>query len=131
MSREIKFRAWDKKNRQWIYAALADINVGMGSLLQAMADDRVEEVDRYTGLKDKNGVEIYEGDIVESVAFKDYVIFADGMFTLRRSGKSVNISNFTTEKQYQPLHWLEPVEVIGNIYENPGLLTQEETIHGN
>lgn len=71
-----------------------------------------ETVGQYTGLKDKNGKKIFEGDIVENYAVYGLVIFEDGMFTL---DKSANV-NFGGHKQ--PLCYFDAIEVTGNIHDN-------------
>jgi hypothetical protein len=108
--RIIKFRFWDKdmqRMRHWV-----DIKDSWGFTV-AM---------QYTGLLDRNGAEIYESDIVRSehdtmvVAWNDKI----GSFGLNKEG-------------WMYFHYFgeavepEDVEVIGNIYENPELLTQSNT----
>ena len=114
--REIKFRAWDKKNNvmdfayHWTTTILDWFN---------FPDKFV--VMQYTGLKDKNGKEIYDGDIVYIKAFlpeKNIVRFNRGGFCLEPiTGIE---SSFWSDIKYAED---ERSEIIGNIYENKELLS--------
>lgn len=70
---------------------------------------------QFTGLLDKNGKEIYEGDITENYAMRDVVIFHNGAFVGKNSQKD-------HLGQHQPIAVHNELEVIGNIYENPEML---------
>jgi uncharacterized phage protein (TIGR01671 family) len=133
MNRDIKFRAWDKVyslmnyqvqvgntdradknytcNEIWV-----DYPEGIEKNARWMnADDNCIELMQYTGLKDKNGKEIYEGDLLED---NWQIHFYRGMFVAVRCGSIPNMDN-----SYQ-IFWVIENEhcVIGNIYENPQLL---------
>ena len=111
MNREIKFRG--KHSNKWLYGYLLKsvddnkcyISVSLDQFYQV----KEETIGQYTGLKDKNGAEIYEGDLIliGEKRRKVEVIFKDGSF-----GYLYN--NICVPFQYQS------PEVIGNIYENEG-----------
>lgn len=110
--REIKFRIWDSINK-----VFEDYYVTPQLMLEGAFEDGLLNVKpiflQYTGLKDKNGEEIYEGDIIAHFAFKDFVVFRNGVFTTER-----NVSN----QSIFTLNISDHGEVIGNVYENPELL---------
>lgn len=138
MSREIKFRFWNKMARRFQPASKYAID-GEGKLVsydyEMMAfDDPVEfsntciVAQQYTGLKDKNGKEIYEGDIIKCKGFNDW-FDKDGFYyngsvkhTIVESGES-QIAGFA----YIPIDR----EVIGNIFETPELLENYDKSRNN
>jgi uncharacterized phage protein (TIGR01671 family) len=123
MSREIKFRAWDgekylhhsggKFDREWIYLK---IEGGIWSKWGNFASYTKNLVlQQYTGLKDKNGKEIYEGDILHVTYhnIKAEVLY-DDRFCLFKLSAANSLSFYVEACAY--------LEVIGNIFENPELL---------
>ena len=125
MSREIKFRAWDIDNKKYEYdIAIRPINRVIGIEIFNNEMYPVEFrgiVEQYTGLKDKNGKEIYEGDIVKGdmgvFEVKWYDLVAQFMFKPNMSMKYH--PPFTSTQ-------LKVMEVIGNVHENPELLGGED-----
>ena len=129
--REIKFRAWDKEKKEMCivtrleFAIGGDVTRGQfgwygrgweeveGTLLK----NRRYVLMQYKGLKDKNGKEIYEGDIVQQcrvwdgITVRGEVMFRRGMFVVRHGEQDYLLDEGTAE-------------VIGNIYENPELLKE-------
>ena len=110
MSREIKFRIWDKINRMWLRC----FNVNLFDI----GDLPNVELMQYTGLKDKNGKEIYEGDIVilndAEEENRCVVKYKYGSYILIDGDLREDLSN--VEDRF--------LEVIGNIYENKNLLEE-------
>ena len=118
MTREIKFRAWDTLSKKMINDVLNLRNQehnNFGSVLK----DKTKIVMQYTGLKDKNGKEIYEGDIVLDVVDNEIweIIFKEGSFCIGKDNKEED----TLYPQRFPGRYI----VIGNKYENPELLTNK------
>lgn len=134
--REIKFRG-RKSNGEWVYGNLvtAETIDGIPTKNEILPFDSVifeatEEVEedtigQFTGLHDKNGKEIYEGDIIESDGYsgaRHYVGYRkeEAMFVAYIIG--------TTPQDYCSVfqHWIDNYEkkVIGNIHDNPELLNE-------
>lgn len=113
--REIKFKAWDEKRKKmYDWEFIKRYNWCMDDF------DNSQKYMQYTGLKDKNGREIYEGDIVASqfssaIWHNSVVGFRDGAFGIEFDFPTEGFVLLSRSN-------LKTLEVIGNIYENPELL---------
>jgi len=112
--REIKFRAWDKKGQIGMINT-PDLNV--------VLEDERYAVMQYTGLKDKNEKEIYEGDIVRTeIDYLDYlkvytIGFENGTFCFLENDEKVEVWDDGTH-DWHSIENIFSMKVIGNIYEN-------------
>ena len=123
-----KFRAWDKNTNDMVNVKTIDLEKD-GSI-GCIVDYNGINLDvsecilmQSTGLKDKNGVEIFEGDVLYYIPFESHindsiVVFEKGSFCKKmlRNGKLTSVK-FIDSEEY---------EVIGNIHENPELLEGTE-----
>ena len=115
--REIKFRAWDKEEKEMRQVVVMtgdayEISVRDIHGERYWQDYKTFELMQYTGLKDKNGKEIYEGDIVRCIGYVNLlkVRFSDGGFLFGDMHASASSRHDR--------------EIIGNIYENKELLKE-------
>ena len=135
--REIKFRVWDKKNNKMFDDItgefINEIETTVNQTLDFVKRSGMVEVMQFTGLHDKNGKEIYEGDIVEGFlnvgitrglenANRFQIVFREGCFIFDSMGIKLleELQNMKECSFYLANNSI--VEVIGNIYENKELL---------
>lgn len=116
--REIKFRAWDKKDKGMVSVYNLHFYQKYVGVLDRERTGNIDvypikefNIMQYTGLKDKNGKEIYEGDIVRWHKFNDEQF-------------SVKEIKWFAEDGNWIIGQTERMEVIGNIYSNPELLNK-------
>ena len=123
--REIKFRAWCKaKKKLYEVYSISKYEIvvyDISNQKEYLCEDC--ELMQYTGLKDKNGVEIYEGDVVEMHSKLAHTKTRGGIFYEERACAFMIDDNIF--KQYIPITVSDDIEVIGNIHENPELLEQK------
>lgn len=128
--REIKFRAWDRELKEWTNYSISNID---GTLIDFLnketgfwESDRGGErfvLSQYTGLKNFNEKEIYEGDIVKAVGFSKWIGVA------KYSGKNQAFVFECIDKNYRRnivfmSQFDQAFKILGNIYENPEMLEE-------
>lgn len=127
--RKFKFRAWDRVAKEMFFCTKQfSIAVSMcGSVIGYEENEEKSQeivvydgrfiIEQFTGLTDVNGVEIYEGDIVEHNGLLKEILFYEGSFIARTIGygalSDMSLIRFATNRTFK---------VIGNIHENPELV---------
>ena len=138
-----KFRAWDKTENQWIEGFKLHFYED-GSILCLDVEDECDfpffvenigvtwELMQSTGLKDKNGVDIFEGDVLNIIevtdqGLKEYltdVKWGDCSFVVKSGGDDYDTFLAAWTSDPNTTYPLFEIQVVGNIYENLQLLVQ-------
>lgn len=125
--REIKFRAWDKDLKRWTnYSIADDLPRFYDKHTGCWETDREGErfiLCQYTGLKNFNGKEIYEGDIVSAVGFFGWIGVAK-YFDKNPSFVFEAIDKNYRGSRLSMTQFDRYVKILGNIYENPEMLEE-------
>ncbi len=152
MPRETKYRVWDTRAKEWVQDL--PIYISMDGVVHFLHNNNLSQsnvlqeapyaiVNDWTGLKDKNGKEIYEGDILKDLPYCNKagdVLNAEtyAVIVCREPSINLEIKYYFKKryegKEYWDCNWCElnesklakEYEVIGNIYENPELLKGQE-----
>ena len=129
--REIKFRAWDGAKNEWLASSNKDALPYYGFALvgevmtvqspPVWSLDEGNVIEQYTGLKDKNGTEIYEGDIIKvegdaEIYRVEWIYSGFGLEPRYNSPLYPILGNVKLRKK---------IEVIGNVHENPELVEEK------
>jgi uncharacterized phage protein (TIGR01671 family) len=136
--RLIKFRAWDDVNKLMLDSECDGLFIHFDGELNSMdengdisgtANTRQLQIMQYTGLTDKHGQEIYEGDVVRLQTYGESgdALESDDCVTAKVQYRKNHFSLLDKDGDHWTewfTHYLEDVEVIGNIHENPDLLKE-------
>lgn len=128
-NRKIKFRFWHKSANQFLYFEDPDIEIndGYGMFLVPIKDyssidcDGLQEkitFQQFTGLKDKNEIDVYEGDLIE---YK----FDDTSFKCIIKWENFGwVMSDINDEGCIPLVYIDTLQVVGNVFENSELLSE-------
>lgn len=119
--REIKFRLWHDSAKLMLFVGDDHGTSHPLDCCKYYMEGQGSHLMQYTGLKDKNGVEIYEGDVIDDLVVGKGVV----EYVKKYAGFRINYKNGRCKWFYDFLaSEMRVLEVIGNIYENPEFLDQ-------
>jgi len=136
MSREIKFRVWNKSTNKWVHGPNEEVNlfgecILLGGFMRGVGILELNdcEILQYTGLKDVNGKEVYEGDIIKIYVSDDpedlqwelgSVTYKECCFWLDNKSPQM-LYDFIEDDRLM-------IEIVGNIFENPDLIKDDRKV---
>lgn len=123
-NRIYKFRAWDKEKKIMCKVFNIQFDLGYAGIRApnyCVFEKELEKLElmQWTGIKDKNGKEIYEGDILQHI---DTIVVVEPIIPIDRFYSSYETPYEDDWMSCASIDW----EVIGNIYENPELLKEKK-----
>ena len=119
--REIKFRTWDKEEKRWCQASMRENGI-IFNPSEPNTWKSIPILQQFTGLKDVNEKEVYEGDIVKDYKGNTYFVMWDnikGCWDMKYTHHDLTYNSPCDDKNFYDI---EKFDTIGNIYENPDLL---------
>lgn len=118
MNRPLKFRAWNSKSKQMVYKVNIDYNGHANDGQSYITYGPPDAVMQFTGMKDKRGKDLYEGDIIQHfiTGYIFSIVYKDGAFCLKAENDHPNKGVFFG------LNTLDNMEIKGNIFQNPEIL---------
>lgn len=135
MSREILFRGKRTDNCEWVYgnycyAELIDKSGYEDLIIEQPADGETrrvipETVGQYTGLTDKNGKKIFEGDIIKDHSFT-IDDFSKVVYDTENAQFSLADCDEICDTMEEWERYREDYEIVGNVYDNPELVESED-----
>lgn len=131
MRRDIKFRGKHVESGEWIVGCLFQDDddhlpmIHQRGTLDGWEQVKEDSVGQFTGLCDKNGIEIYEGDVVEGFCYNDFYTGIEGNVNavVRWIDAYAGFMFDINAQYFHDMRDARKIEIIGNVFDNPELLS--------